>query len=170
MPVCQRPLSIRVAIQATAPTGQYSPNDPINVGSDAWQISPYLAFTWRVSERWEISGRGIYDWSGQSGRPPASLDATNSQAGAQFAQNLSVSAAITENWRLGVASYGLWQLHDTRVNGQAVPGSRQQVIAAGPGLLWSNGHATVIANVFEEIEAHNRPRGTSAVLRLLCPF
>jgi hypothetical protein len=85
-------------------------------------------------------------------------------------RTLSVSAAITENWRLGVASYGMWQLDDTRVNGQAVPGSRQQVITAGPGLLWSNGHATVIANVFEEIEAHNRPRGTSAVLRLLCPF
>jgi hypothetical protein len=131
---------------------------------------PYLAFTWRVSERWEISGRSIYDWGGQSGRPPASLDTADSQAGGQFAQNLSVSAAITENWRLGVASYGMWQLDDTRVNGQAVPGSRQQVIAAGPGLLWSNGHATVIANVFEEIEAHNRPRGTSAVLRLLCPF
>jgi hypothetical protein len=86
-----------------------------------------------VSERWEISGRSIYDWSGQSGRPPVALDAANSQAGGQFAQNLSVSAAITENWRLGVASYGLWQLDDTRVNGQAVPRSRQQVIAAGPG-------------------------------------
>jgi len=158
MPVWQRPLSIRLAIQASASTGQYSPNDPINVGANAWQVSPYLAFTWRVSDRWEIS------------RPAASLDAANSQAGGQFAQNLSVSAAITDNWRLGVASYGLWQLDDMRVNGRAVPGSRQQVIAAGPGQLWSDGHATVIANVFEEIEAHNRPRGTRPVLRLLRPF
>jgi len=170
MPVWQRPLSIRLAIQATAPTGQYSPNDPINAGSNAWQVSPYLALTWRVSDRWEISGRSIYDWSGQSGRPPVSLGATSSQAGDQFAQNLSVSAAITDNWRIGVAGYGLWQLGDTRVDGHAVPGSRQQVIAAGPGLLWSDGHATVIANVFEEIEARNRPQGTSAVLRLLYPF
>jgi hypothetical protein len=114
--------------------------------------------------------RSIYDWSGQSGRTPASIDATNSQASGQFAQNMSVSAAITENWRLRVASYGLWQLDDTRVNGQAVPGSRQQVIAAGLGLLWSDGHATVIADVFEEIETRNRPRGTSAVVRLLYPF
>jgi hypothetical protein len=166
----ERPLSIRLALQATAPTGQYSPNDPINTGSDPWQVSPYLAFTWRISDSWEISGRSIYDRSGKSDRPPASLDAANTQAGAQFAQNLSVSAAITENWRLGVASYGLWQLDDTRVNGQAVPGSRELVIAAGPGLLWSDGHATVIANVYEEIEAHNRPRGTSAVLRLLYPL
>ena len=170
MPVWQRPLSIRLAVQTTAPTGQYSANDPINTGSDAWQVSPYLAFTWRLSDRWEISGRSIYDWSGRSDRPPASLDAANSQAGAQFAQNLSVSAAITDNWRIGVASYGLWQLDDTRVNGQAVPKSRQQVIGVGPGLLWSNGHATVIANIYDEIEARNRPRGTSAVLRLLYPF
>jgi len=170
VPVWQRPLSVRFAIQAVAPTGGYSPNDPINPGSDAWQVSPYLAFTWRVSDRWEISGRSIYDWSGQSGRPPASLGAANTQAGAQFAQNLSVSAAITDTWRIGVASYGLWQLDDTRVDGQAVPGSRQQVIGVGPGLLWSDGHATVIANVYEEIEARNRPRGTSGVLRFLYPF
>lgn len=170
LPVGQRPLSVRLAIQVTAPTGQYSPNDPINTGADAWQVSPYLAFTWRISSRWEISGRSIYDWSGRSDRPPASLDAANSQAGAQFAQNLSVSAAITDNWRIGVASYGLSQLDDTRVNGQAVPKSRQQVIGVGPGLLWSNGHATVIANIYDEIEARNRPRGTSAVLRLLYPF
>jgi hypothetical protein len=170
MPVWQRPLSVRLAIQATAPTGQYSPTDPINPGSDAWQVSPYLAFTWRISDRWEISGRSIYDWSGRSGRPPISLNAANTQAGDQFAQNLSVSAAITDNWRLGLSSYGLWQLADTRVDGQSIPNSRQQVIAVGPGLLWSDGHATVIANVYEEIEARNRPRGISAVLRLLYPL
>ena len=170
LPVWQRPLSVRLALQATVPTGQYSATDPINVGSNAWQVSPYLAFTWRVSDRWEISGRSIYDWSGQSGQPPAALDAANSQAGGQFAQNLSVSAAVSDNWRIGVASYGLWQLDDTRVNGHAVGGSREQVIGIGPGLLWSDGHATNIANVFEEIEAHNRPQGTSAVLRLQYPF
>jgi hypothetical protein len=170
LPVWQRPLSIRLAVQATAPTGRYSPNDPINPGAGAWQVSPYLAFTWRLSDRWEISGRSIYDWSAQSDRPPASLGAANSQAGDQFAQNLSVSAAITDTWRIGVGGYGLWQLDDTRVDGHAVPGSRQQVIGVGPGLLWSDGHATIIANVYEEIEARNRPRGTSAVLRLLYPF
>src|SRR6202041_3497391 len=102
--------------------------------------------TWRISNRWEISGRSIYDWSSRSNRPPVSLDVTNSQAGGQFAQNLSVSVAITDNWRIGVAGYGLWQLDDTRVDGQAVSNSRQQVIGIGPGLLWSDGHATVIAN------------------------
>jgi hypothetical protein len=170
IPVWQRPLSFRLAIQGSAPTGKYSPNDPINSGSNAWQVSPYLAFTWRLSDQWEISGRSIYDWSSQSDRPPASLGAANSQAGAQFAQNLSVAAAITDNWRLGIASYGLWQLSDARVNTQAIPGSRQQVTAVGPGLLWSNGHATVIADVYEEIEARNRPRGTNTVLRFLYPF
>lgn len=81
-----------------------------------------------------------------------------------------MSAAITDNWRLGLASYGLWQLADTRVDGRSVSKSRQHAIAVGPGLLWSDGHATVIATVYEEIEARNRPRGTSAVLRLLYPF
>ncbi len=69
-----------------------------------------------------------------------------------------------------MAGYALWQLDDTRVDGRAVAKSRQQVIGVGPGLLWSNGHATVIANLFEEVEARNRPRGISAVLSVLYPF
>jgi hypothetical protein len=81
-----------------------------------------------------------------------------------------VSAAVTDSWRIGVAGYGLWQLDDARVDGQYVPKSREQVIGVGPGLMWSNGHATIIANLYEEIEARNRPRGTSAVLRVLYPF
>jgi hypothetical protein len=81
-----------------------------------------------------------------------------------------VSAAITDNWRIGMASYGLWQLDDTQVDGQVVPKSRQQVIGVGPGLLWSDGHTTIIANIFHEIEARNRQRGISAVLRLLYPL
>jgi hypothetical protein len=44
------------------------------------------------------------------------------------------------------------------------------VIGIGPGLLWSDGHAAVIANVYEEIEARNWPQGTSAGLRFLYPF
>ena len=166
----QQLLSMRLALQVTAPTGRYSANDPINVGSGAWQVSPYLAFTWRLSDRWEISGRSIYDWSSRSGAPPVSLGASSSQAGDQFAQNLSVSVAIAKQWRIGVAGYGLWQLSDTRVNDRAVAGSREQVIGIGPGLLWSDGRATIIANVYEEAAAHNRPEGTSAVLRLLYPF
>jgi hypothetical protein len=169
LPIWQRPLSVRVAIQAVAPTGQYSPNDPINPGLGAWQVSPYLAFTWRVSDRWEISGRSIYDWSGRNDRPPTSFDATSIQAGGQFAQDLSVSVAVSDAWRIGVASYGLWQTGDARVDGQAVAG-RQQVIGLGPGLLWSDGHATVIANVYQEVAVHDRPQGTSVVLRLLHPF
>jgi hypothetical protein len=123
-----------------------------------------------VSDRWEISGRSIYDWSSQSGSPSGSLDATSSQAGDQFAQNLSASAAITDHWRIGVASYGLWQLSDARLDNRAVGGSREQAIGVGPGLLWSDGHATVIANIFQEVEAHDRPQGTSAVLRFQYPF
>jgi hypothetical protein len=45
IPLWQLPLSARLAVQVTAPTGQYSGNDAVNLGSDAWQVSPYFAFT-----------------------------------------------------------------------------------------------------------------------------
>ena len=171
MPLWQQQLlSMRLAIHVSAPTGHYSANDLINPGSGVWQVSPYFAFTWRLSDRWEISGRSIYDWSSRSGAPPVSLGASSSQAGDQFAQNLSASVAITKQWRIGAGGYGLWQLSDTRVNDRAVAGSREQSIGIGPGLLWSDGHATIIANLYEEVAVHNRPQGTSAALRLLLPF
>jgi hypothetical protein len=42
---------------------------------------------------------------------------------------------IADDWRIGVASYGLGQLVGTRVDGQAVPKSRQQVIGVGPSAV-----------------------------------
>jgi hypothetical protein len=49
---------------------------------------------------------------------------------------------IADDWRIGVASYGLGQLVGTRVDGQAVPKSRQQVIGVGPsaGLMGTHSH------------------------------
>jgi len=44
------------------------------------------------------------------------LNAVDSQAGDPFVQNLPVSAAIVDNSRIGVASYGLWQRDGTRVD------------------------------------------------------
>jgi hypothetical protein len=43
-------VSVRLGLGATAPTGDHAPAAPVNTGQGAWQISPYLASTWRVSD------------------------------------------------------------------------------------------------------------------------
>jgi hypothetical protein len=165
-----RPFSMRFGLQGVAPMGSYSPERLINIGQNVWQISPYDAFTWHATARWEISGRLIYDWASRNASPPATLDATSAQPGDQVALNLSTSYALTPNWRIGVAGYGLRQLDATRVDDAAVAGSEQQALGLGPAALWTNGRVVMIGNVYREFATENRPEGFNAVIRLLLPL
>jgi hypothetical protein len=165
-----RDFSMRIGLQGVVPAGSYSTGRALNIGQDVWQISPYYAFTWRVTQRWEISGRLIYDWSSANTNPPAVSGALSVQPGDQFATDLSASYALSEHWRLGVASYMLQQLSDSRINDLPVPGSRQRAFGLGPGALWTNGHVTLIGNVYREFATANRPEGFSGFLRLLPPL
>lgn len=165
-----KPFSSRFGLQGVVPSGSYASQRFINTGQDAWQVSPYYALTWRPLDAWEVSVRLIYDWSSHSTHPPPSLAATSVQAGSQFAMNYAASYAVSPHLRLGLSGYILRQLDDTRVGGRAVAGSRQQTFGIGPGLLWTGGHAKVIANVFREFASENRAEGTNLIARLLYPF
>jgi hypothetical protein len=165
-----RPFSMRLALQGVAPTGSYAQNRLINTGQNAWQVSPYWAFTWRVTSGWEVSGRAIYDWSSRNAKPAAALDAASSQAGDSFAMNLSASYALSQSWRLGVAGYALRQISDSSLDGRPVAGSLAQEFGLGPGLQWTNKNVTIIANGYLELATKNRPEGVSTVLRIQHPF
>jgi hypothetical protein len=165
-----RDFSMRIGLQGVVPTGSYSAGRALNIGQDVWQISPYYAFTWRVTQLWEISGRLIYDWSSPNTNPPVVSGALSAQPGDQFITNLSASYELGDHWRLGVASYMLQQLSDSRINDLPVPGSKQRAFGVGPGALWTDGHITLIGNVYREFATENRPEGFSGFLRLLCPL
>lgn len=165
-----REFSMRIGLQGVLPAGSYSPDRALNIGQNVWQISPYYAFTWRVTQLWEISGRLTYDWSSANTSPPVVSGALSEQPGDQFATNLSASYALDEHWRLGVASYMLQQLDDSRINDLPVPGSKQRAFGLGPAALWTDGHVTLIGNVYREFATANRPEGFSGFLRLLCPL
>ena len=65
-----RPFSARFDLNIVAPTGSFDRDEPVNLGNKLWQVSPYIATTLRVTDRWEISNRINYNWSGPSHRPP----------------------------------------------------------------------------------------------------
>jgi len=168
--LADRPFALRFGLQGVAPTDSYQPGRMINIGQNVWQISPYWASTWHVTDSWEISGRLIYDWSSANPAPPTALDASSAQPGDQLALNLSASYALDPAWRIGVAGYVLRQLDPTRLDDVGVPDSEQQAFALGPAALWTNGRVTMIGNVYREFATENRPEGFSAVLRLLWPI
>jgi hypothetical protein len=164
-----RPFSMRFAMEVTAPTGDYAADRLLNLGENVWQIYPDFAWTWRISDRWEISDRTTYNWSGVNDRPPTNIQARSLQAGEQISNNISASYGLTPTLRLGIASYQLEQLNDTHLNGQRVAGL-ERVFGAGPGMYWTEGRLTVIANAYKEFAAQSRPEGYQGVLRLLYAF
>ena len=165
-----RPFSMRLDMDVTAPTGQYAADRSLNLGENVWQLYPHFAWTWRATDRWEISDRTTYNWSAENNLPPTFLQAHSVQAGDQVSNNLSASYAVSENWRVGLASYQLEQLSDTRMNGQPVRGSRERVFGAGPGIYWTQGRVIVVADVYKEFAAQNRPEGYQGILRFLTAF
>jgi hypothetical protein len=164
------PFAMRLDMDVTTPTGPYATGHALNLGENVWQIFPHFAWTWRASDRWEISDRTTYNWSAKNDQPPSSLLAQSVQAGDQISNNLSASYAFDGNWRIGLASYQLEQLGDTRMNGQPVPGSLERVFGMGPGIYWTQGPVIVIANAYKEFAAQNRPEGYQGVLRFLTTF
>jgi hypothetical protein len=165
-----RPFAMRLDMDVTAPTGPYAAGLSLNLGENNWQLFPHFAWTWRATDRWEISDRTTYNWSAQNDQPPSPLLAQFVQAGDQISNNLSASYALDRNWRIGLASYQLEQLRDTHVNGRPVPESRERVFGIGPGIYWTQGHVIVIADVYKEFAAQNRAEGYQGVLRLLMAF
>ena len=162
-----RPFSARFDLNVVAPTGSFDRDEAVNLGNKLWQISPYIATTLRLSERWEISHRINYNWSSVSHRQPYATLHETAQPGDQLAVNLSASYAINETWRIGVGSYILRQLSDSRTDGARIPDSRQRVFGVGPSVRWSHGRTMVIASGYKEFDAQNRSEGNQGVLRLM---
>ena len=158
-------VSVRAAIQLTMPTGDYHASEAVNAGYGGWQVSPYVAATWRVTDKWEVSGRFIDDWSS----PVNGLDVEDMparlRAGNFMVLNASASYAVTPQTRLGIGGYMLRQISDSTVDGAAVPGSLQRVNALGPVTRWSGGRWNLLFAAYKEFEARNRPEGFSTNVR-----
>ena len=78
---------------------------------------------------------------------------------------------IEKKLHLGINGYFLTQFTDTQVDGQAVAGRREQVIAVGPGGVYhfsQNDH--LFCNAYFEMDARNRPEGQRFVLRFVHHF
>ena len=163
-------LSARFGFQFIAPTGDYDAHRMVNTGQGAWQLSPYLAMSWRATDRIEISERTIYSRSGSADARALDDAPIQVRAGQMMALNLSASYSLTDSFRAGLGGYALWQLTAPRVAGASVPDQRERVYALGPLTRWQTGRLTLLAAVYGEFGARNRPEGVSMNLRLQHPF
>lgn len=163
-------VSARLGLQVVAPVGDHDPGRAVNTGQGGWQLSPYLAATWRPSARWELSGRAIYDWSGPAGTRRPDGVRLRAQPGDLAALDLSTSYEVSSAWRLGIGGYALRQLGDARDDGTLLPGRRERVYGIGPVSRLQMGRTTLLAAAYGEFGARNRPEGVTINVRLQRPF
>lgn len=165
-----RPYWQRLNFAFSVPTGSYGDDSKINTGSNLWVVNPHYAFTWELTERIEISGRLHYAWSSKNDNPPSRLAADSIQPGQAIHSNFSVSYAVSDAWRAGIAGYQLKQISDDRIDGHRQSDSREQIIGFGPGIMYKYKRQTLFANIYFESNAKNRSEGAQLTLRYLSVF
>ncbi|RQZ30417.1 phenol degradation protein meta [Burkholderia sp. Bp9090] len=163
----------RVEFQFIAPTGAYDPARAINPGSHFWSFDPYWAATFWVTPKWTVSWRLHYLWNATNHEPATALgpDVTSTQAGQAVHANFATEYEVRPGLRLGLNGYWLRQTTDMKVNGQDVSGTREAVLAIGPGAMVSfSPQDHLMFNAYFEVLARNRPQGSRMVLRYVHHF
>lgn len=162
----------RVELDVFVPTGKYDPSKAINPGTNFWSVSPYYAFTYWMNHKLSTSSRLMYIWNGENDKPLLSHgEAQKVQAGQAIHGNTTIQYALNDKLSLGLNGYWLKQLTDTKVDGEKLLGSKEQVWAIGPGFSYSFSRENILnVNTYFEQDAKNRTEGNKTVLNFIHKF
>lgn len=160
-----QPFYQRVVFDVFVPIGQYSRNDQVNIGTNAWALNPYYAFT-MLHAKWETSWRIHYLWNALNSGPPFSSGYKSTQAGQAVHFNATLSYEAWKNIYIGANGYYLKQLTDARANNVAIPNSREQIGAIGPGMVMQRGKWFFYLSGYHEVGARNTTQGNKIVVRV----
>jgi hypothetical protein len=160
----------RVELQTIWPTGQYSDQKILNPGSNHFSFDPYWAGTYFFTPQWTASWRLHYLWNAENTDPFVGLRANKIEPGQAFHANFASSyELLPKALRVGVNGYYLTEITKSKVGG--VDQGTEQVLALGPGALWSFSQNThLFFNAYFETAVNNRPQGNLFVLRLVHHF
>jgi len=163
----------RIELQLIIPTGKYDSDREINPGSNFFSFDPYWAGTLFLTPKWTVSTRVHYLWNAKNDNPNrAFMGAEDTQAGQAIHLNFSSAYEIIPKMlHVGINGYYLKQITDTKVNGDSVSGTREQVLGLGPGAVFSfSQHTHLFFNAYFESQVENRPEGERFTLRFIHHF
>jgi hypothetical protein len=149
----------RLNLSFTVPTGKYNDESRVNIGSNLYSFNPYYAFTLLITPKLETSWRFHYLWNSKNNDPPIVFKANSIQPGQAFHLNYAISYEILDGLRAGIVGYYLQQTTSDKVDGEAMPHSKERVFAIGPGLMYSKNNFFLTLTANFETGAENRPEG-----------
>ena len=165
----------RIELQLLLPTGKYANDKELNPGSGFLSFNPYWAGTYFINPRLTTSLRLHYLWNAENSDPNrgfVALGGKDSQAGSAIHANLAAAYEVMpKQLRVGLNGYYLKQLGDTKMDGNDVPNRQEQVLAIGPGAVYHHSQGQhLFLNIFTELTAENRTKGTRLQLRYVHHF
>jgi hypothetical protein len=166
-----RPLFMqRVEFQFLIPTGKYDSDKSLNPGSNFFSFNPYWAGTLFMTPRWTATTRIHYLWNAENSDPFGAAD--DSQAGQAVHLNFATAyEIIPKALRLGINGYYLKQVTESKVDGNDVEASKEEVFGVGPGAIWHiSPDSHLFFNAYFETSAENRSEGSRATLRFVHHF
>jgi hypothetical protein len=166
-------MSQSLEFDVLAPTGAYDRRLAINPGNNFWALNPFYSVTLMMTPRFSISGRFHYLYNFKNNEPNDSLgpEVHSLQAGQALHLNLASSYFVTEKLGLGLNTYYLKQITETKLNGSGVSGRNERVLGVGPGAVYQLDKDTFLfLNLYAEALAQNRAEGDRFILRLVHHF
>ncbi len=165
----------RFSLGFIIPTGDYEVDKELNQGSNFFSFNPYWAATYFVTPKWTATTRIYYLWNGKNDDPnryAVANGVTEVQAGQAIHINFASSYEVIQGkLRLGINGYYLRQIKETEYNGVDQAGSKEKIMAIGPGMLFSfNKDAHLFLNTYIERESKSRPEGERVTLRFVYHF
>lgn len=165
-----RGLTVSVGLAAKAPTGSYSKDRLLNIGSNVWLAVPNIAMTYRsgplggVGNDSELSARAFYG-----------IPTKNKATGYQSGQVLAVDFAATQGlgaWRVGLAgTFGQQTSNDIAADGSIPPnGNKSTNLYLGPVVSFTPPRSPFMIKLKHFSAVHIRNSTKQEVLSLVVGY